>query len=429
MVAFLEQYASELISRKVDPYKLAHFKRWVSMYTDFCQSTIVSSDINTRLIPQFVETLKSRNLPDWQYEQARQAVELYLNTVDQYQSRPVPQSTAGSFADWEAVQTQLSAAIATRHYSKVTLKHYSGWVRQFKVFVKNKDPKQAHVSDVRLFLEHLAIERSVSASSQNQAFNALLFLFKNVLDKPFEGLGSTLRAKRGRTLPTVLSTSELLSLIAVLEEPYKILAELIYGCGLRLSEGIGLRIMDIDFDSAMLTVRRGKGQKDRSMPLPQTLITRLQRQIAIARRQYMRDCSNELCAGAFIPDEIAHKTPRAGRDWGWYWLVPARELTEVKNDYNYRRYHIHDTAFQKSLHEAVQKAGIVRRVTTHTLRHSFATHLLQNGYDIRQVQDLLGHSDVRTTMIYTHVIKPDAKPLRSPLDIIIEKQKQVELTK
>jgi integron integrase len=203
-----------------------------------------------------------------------------------------------------------------------------------------------------------------------------------------------------------------------LEGAFRLIAELLYGCGLRLNEGLSLRIQDIDIAGKKLVVKGGKGNKDRTLPLPEKVIARLKETVARNRRQHLRDLNDEAYEGVFLPEEVERKCPGVAKDYGWYWLFPARELTEIDNGLAKKRYHIHETVFQRQMQEAVKSAGITRRATAHTLRHSFATHLLQAGYDIRQVQELLGHSDVRTTMIYTHVLVPDAKPVRSPLDLM-----------
>ena len=365
----------------------------------------------------FLEDLQSRKLAEWQIDQAEKAVALYQSVLVA-QGLDVKESQVDTIATWSQAFDSLQTAIAVKHYSKVTLKHYLGWAKRLQGHVHNKPPMTLTAADAKMFLEYLAIGRNISASSQNQAFNALLFLYKNVLKIPFEGFNDTIRAKKVQHLPEGLSQTEVCSLLESLNDPFKLLAEIIYGCGLRLSEGVNLRVQDLDFENGMLTVRQGKGQKDRAVPLPTSCGDRLRTHIAYIKKIFGHDTANTECAGVFLPQGVENKRKRAAKEWGWFWLFPARELTFVESEHKWRRYHVHDTLFGKVLYAGVQKAGITRRVTTHTLRHSFATHLLQAGYDIRQVQQMLGHADVRTTMIYTHVIPVEGKTIKSPLDFI-----------
>lgn len=269
-----------------------------------------------------------------------------------------------------------------------------------------------------MYLEYLAVERNVSASHQNQAFNALLFLFRHVLALPFEGLGSTIRAKEIKTLPEILSAEELKNLFSSLQGAFKLIAQLLYGCGFRLEEGLTLRIKDLDFSRNIIILKQGKGKKDRSLPLPHALLPQLKSHIQNLRCIFEKDMKNDTYNGVFLPESLQNKSKQYAREWGWYWLFPARELIWVKEEHCHRRYHIHETTFQRALHTAAEQAQITKRVKSHMLRHTFSTDLLAAGYDIRQIQDLLGHTDVRTTMIYTHVVRPDAKSIKSPLDLM-----------
>jgi integron integrase len=321
---------------------------------------------------------------------------------------------------WNNLVNRVSDTLRLKHYAKNTSKHYTHWVKRLGLYCKHKDPVTLHVSDVRMFLEYLATNRNVSSSQQNQAFNALLFLFRNVLDLPFEGLGSTIRAKEIKTLPEVLSSEELKNLFDSLQEPYRLIAELLYGCGFRLEEGISLRIKDLDFSRNIIILKQGKGKKDRVLPLPQAILQQLKCHIQSVRYIYDKDIKNDTFNGVFLPDSLQNKNSRYAWEWGWYWLFPARELTWLKEEQTFKRYHVHETTFQRALHKASADAQITKRVKSHMLRHTFGTDLLAAGYDIRQIQDLLGHTDVRTTMIYTHVVRPDAKPIKSPLDLMGE---------
>jgi integron integrase len=282
-------------------------------------------------------------------------------------------------------------------------------------FLADKDLAAVDSADARAFLEYLAVERKVSASAQNLAFNALLFLFSKVLKRDYTIPADTPRAKRRRIAPAVLSREQTAQLLSLIPYPYGLAASLMYGCGLRISEAVNLRVKDVDLDTMMLIVRNGKGGKDRIVPLPHSLRTQLTGHLARVLNLYKRDCA-ESFDGVFMPPECEAKFGGRAKDFAWYWFFPAKSLTEIPATRRHKRYHVHDTNLHKAIKEAANRAAIPKRVTPHTLRHSFATHLLQHGYDIRQVQQLLGHADVRTTMIYTHTLTMPAKPLQSPLD-------------
>ncbi|MCK7496721.1 MAG: integron integrase, partial [Comamonadaceae bacterium] len=255
----------------------------------------------------------------------------------------------------------------------------------------------------------------ISASSQNQAFNALLFLFGHVLEREFGKVEGVVRAKRRRSIPVVLSREEVDRIVARLDAPHALVAKLLYGCGLRLFECLKLRGQDLNFAMRVLTVHDGKGQKDRTVPLPQALVPELQAQLEQVARLHEADLAAGY-AGTFLPAAPGEKYPRAAKELGWQWLFPARTLTAVPDTGEHRRYHLHETLVQKAIKEAVRRSRIPKRASAHTLRHSFASHLLQANYDIRTIQELLGHSDVRTTMIYTHTVRSiTLKEAKSPL--------------
>jgi len=278
------------------------------------------------------------------------------------------------------------------------------------------DEESAEAIDVKGFLTSLAVKKKVAASTQNQAFNALLFLFRHVLEKEFEQIEGVVRAKRKIHIPVVLSRDEVDWVIYQLADPYDLAVQLLYGCGLRLFECLNLRIQDLNFDMMIVTVHDGKGQKDRAVPLPEMLVPALQAQIEKVKSLHQEGLTSGY-AGVFLPDSLASKYKNAGRDFCWQWLFPARILTYVPDTHEYRRYHLHETHLQKAIKKAVQKAQIPKRATAHTFRHSFASHLLRANYDIRTIQELLGHSNLKTTMIYTHTVHSlSIKQAKSPLD-------------
>jgi integron integrase len=317
---------------------------------------------------------------------------------------------------WQEVADKLKEQIMLRHYSPKTLKAYSTWMWKLCRFLNHQSPSEVTSQDVQRFLADLAVREQVSASAQNQAFNALLFLFRHVLERELGDLSDTPRAKRRRTIPTVLSRSEVTSLIEQLQPPYRLMGMLLYGCGLRLSEATSLRLHNFNFDTGMLSVQFGKGGKSRTVPLPESIQDEIQAQLQRIKALHQEDLARGY-AGVFMPGNFEKKAKGAARELVWQWFFPAPSLTRVKEIGELRRYHVQETDIQRAIKAAALRAGIPKRVSPHTLRHSFATHLLQANYDIRQIQQMLGHSDVRTTMIYTHTIKSDFKPLKSPLDL------------
>ena len=271
--------------------------------------------------------------------------------------------------------------------------------------------------DVKEFLTSLAVEKKVSASSQNQAFNALLFFFRHVLKKEFGKIDGVVRAKQRPYIPVVLSRDEVNRVIQNLYYPYNLVVKLLYGCGLRLSECMNLRIHNFNFDYLVLTVHDGKGKKDRTVPLPKTILEELKNHLDHVIGLHEKDIRAGF-SGVFLPGNLDVKYPGAAKELIWHWFFPAKELTFLSQANEYRRYHLHETHVQKAIKRAVKKSKLIKRASAYTFRHSFASHLLQANYDIRTIQELLGHSDVRTTMIYTHTIQSRTlKEMKSPLDL------------
>jgi integron integrase len=273
------------------------------------------------------------------------------------------------------------------------------------------------MEDVKAFLTRLAMVETVSASTQNQAFSALLLLFREVLRTNLDEMAQTVRAKRGRKLPTVLSVAEVHALLAEVEPEYRLMVKLLYGSGLRLMELMHLRVKDLDFDAELVIVHSGKGDKDRTTLLPATLYKDLRAHLSKVREWHEKDLSQGH-GEAPLPDALARKYPNAGREWGWQYVFPADKIAVDPVDGKVRRYHLHEKILQTAVRRAVQKAGIAKHASAHTLRHSFATHLLLNGTDIREIQELLGHNSLETTMIYTHVVRELKTKARSPLDAL-----------
>lgn len=301
------------------------------------------------------------------------------------------------------------------HYSRKTEAAYCGWIRRFVIFHDRRHPVMMGEAEIARFLTHLATVENVSASTQNQAMHALLFLYRQVLRQPLGLLSEITPARRPARLPIVLSRSEVRMLLSGMRGVSRLCSTLMYGSGLRVSECLSLRVKDLDFDRREIIVRSGKGNKDRRVPLPTTVVPALRVQIQRSRRQFERDLAQGLL-GARLPDALGRKFPGAERDWRWQWVFPAtRPFLEASTGIR-RRHHLHESVIQRAVTAAANASGIAKRVTCHSLRHSFATHLLESGSDIRTIQELLGHSDVRTTMVYTHVLNRGGLGVESPAD-------------
>jgi integron integrase len=310
---------------------------------------------------------------------------------------------------------QLVRAIRARHYARRTERAYVGWVRRFILFHGKRHPSELGGPEINAFLTSLATERRVSASTQNQALAAILFLYKEVLDRDLPWVGPIVHAKRPERLPVVLSRDEVHALLREVRGPTRLIACLLYGGGLRLLECLQLRIKDIDFSRNEIRVRDGKGRKDRVTVLPASLLGPLREHLEAARRQHESDL--RLGAGyVALPDALRAKYPSAPREWAWQWVFPATRIYVDRTTGERRRHHRHESAVQRDVRAAAHAAAIPKPVSCHALRHSFATHLLESGQDIRTIQELLGHKDVSTTMIYTHVLNAGAFGVRSPLD-------------
>lgn len=306
-------------------------------------------------------------------------------------------------------------ALRVRHYSRRTEEAYVAWIRRYIFFHGKRHPAELSGPDVTRFLSALAVERHVAASTQNQALSALLFLYRDVLGVELPWLDDIVRAKRPERLPVVLTRDEVRALIQRLDGPPRLMAYLLYGAGLRVMECCRLRVQDVDFGTNQIVVRGGKGDKDRTTMLPAMAKAELVGHLSAVRAQHQQD----LAAGSGwveLPTALARKYPQGGRQWVWQWVFPATRIYLDRETGQRRRHHLHETVLQRELKRAVTAAGIAKRASPHTLRHSFATHLLEDGQDIRTVQELLGDRDVSTTMIYTHVLNRGPAGVRSPAD-------------
>ena len=306
-------------------------------------------------------------------------------------------------------------AVRGRHYSRRTEKAYVHWIKRYIFFHGKRHPADMGAAEVTAFLTALAVRDRVAASTQNQALNALLFLYREILGVELPWLDDLVRAKRPQHLPTVLTRDEVRTVLERLEGVPRLMAFLLYGAGLRLLECCRLRIKDVDFAASQITIRDGKGGKDRMTMIPSVMKDELAKHMARVRALHQRDLGRG-AGWVELPWALARKYPNAGREWVWQWMFPATRFYVDPATGQRRRHHLHESVIQRAVREAVLKAAIAKKATCHTFRHSFATHLLEDGHDIRTVQELLGHRDVSTTMIYTHVLNRGPAAVRSPAD-------------
>jgi integron integrase len=323
--------------------------------------------------------------------------------------------TAPAAAPRVRLLDRVRAAIRARHYSRRTEDAYVGWIRRFVLYHGKRHPAEMAAPEITGFLTALAVDGHVASSTQNQALSALLFLYRDVLEQDIPWIDGIVRARRPERLPVVLTRDEVRALLSRLEGPTRLMAYLMYGGGLRLLECCRLRVQDLDFGANQIVVRAGKGDKDRVTMLPAAVKAELVRHLGAMQAQHRLDVLRG-AGWVELPTALARKYPNAGRDWRWQWVFPATRTYVEPLSRQRRRHHLHESVVQRAVKDAAHRAGLAKRAGPHTLRHSFATHLLESGHDIRTVQELLGHRDVSTTMIYTHVLNRGPAAVRSPAD-------------
>lgn len=432
-----------------DTERADHLK-WLRFFLDFSEKYQVAGD-NDERIRKFLDKLKEKQQSEEKRRLAHHAVSLYFKMLmnghcGQQPSTSVQLTTeqlttlsdvaklaqasvniahkskyseAGyqeksDSPEWDLVLEVMASEIKVRHYSRKTLQTYANWSRNFQRFLKNKPPALLTTEDVKDYLGFLAVKCKVAASTQNQAFNSLLFFFRHGLKREFGELRGVPRAKKSLYIPAVLSREEIDAILKELSYPCNLVVKVLFGCGLRLFEGLQLRVRDFNFDVNILTVH-GKGKKDRTVPIPKSILPELKAQITAVGELHDKDLAAGY-DGVFLDDAVEAKYPKAPKEFVHQWFFPMRTLTVADNGER-RRYHLHESDLQRALYYAVRKAKIPKKVTSHIFRHSFATHLLQAGYDIRVIQNLLGHSSLKTTMIYTHCVPVmTIKEPKSPLD-------------
>ena len=310
---------------------------------------------------------------------------------------------------------QVRDALRLKHYSIRTENSYVAWIRRYILFHNKQHPRDMGSAEIEAFLTHLAVNEKVAASTQNQAFSALLFLYREVLKKDLEFTIDSIRAKKPKRLPTVLTKEEVRQVIGCMSGTHRLMASMLYGSGLRLMECVRLRVKDIDYAQSQVTVRDGKGMEDRVTMLPVALAAPLEGHLLHVKRLHEEDLAKG-SGSVYLPFALERKYVKANREWAWQYVFPSDRLSKDPRTGIVRRHHVDESGLQKAVKEAASLAGTSKHVSCHTFRHSFATHLLENGYDIRTVQELLGHKDVRTTMVYTHVLNRGGLAVRSPLD-------------
>lgn len=398
-----------LVKDKYVPFYL----KWISdCYSFFNEPD--SRILNLEQRNQFLKYL-SKTHEDWQVKQADNALRLYIYFLSSLQKN-TPGNSPIIENEWNLLETKARNVLRLKHRSYSTEKTYISWLRTFSRFVNWKKPSELTGMEIQNFLSSLAVERRVSSSTQNQALNALVFFYRYVLDKVIgDDELNSVRAVYKRRLPVVLTVKEVDSLFDRMSGICRLMAKLIYGCGLRLNECLSLRIKDVDIEQGILIVRSGKGDKDRRTVLPESLKNDLIAHISDVKTLYDQDREKYISA-VYLPGALDRKYPNAGKEWGWFWVFPSQSLSVDPRTHTVRRHHIHPASLQKAFKAAVTETGITKQASVHTLRHSFATHLLENGYDIRTIQELLGHRNLQTTMIYTHVASKNILGVKSPLD-------------
>jgi integron integrase len=456
----MNDYVAILRDREIPPGYVEHYKKWLRYFYDFSVKHLDTNN-KARKIQLFLEKLRSKKQTPTQCQQAAHAISLYFemqrrkaqeSIVDvapafqkspttelKIPSPPVQPLSGPEFPtrtskqrpsqfsavgydeksdspEWDELLGKLAAEIKVRHYSRKTLQTYALWSRKFQRFLKNKPPQELSTTDVKDYLTFLAVKCHVAASTQNQAFNSLLFLFRHGLKRDFGELRGVPRAKKSLYIPVVLSREEIDAIVNELSYPYNLVVKLLFGCGLRQFECLQLRVRDFNFNAGVLNIH-GKGKKDRTVPLPESIIPELKAQIKAVAKLHKQDLAADY-DGVFLDDAVEKKYPKAPKEFIHQWFFPMGNLTIAAETGERKRWHIHESNLQRALYPAVRNAEIPKRVTCHTFRHSFATHLLQANYDIRTIQTLLGHSSLKTTMIYTHCVPVrTVKDPKSPLDL------------
>jgi integron integrase len=381
------------------------YTKWAADY----QKYLSHREHSSQFLQSYLKDLSEKS-EIWQQVEAVKAINLYLISSE----LSCRNSSNKEISTWEAAEEELRTTLNLMRRSRSTMKNYGIWFEKFKKFVA-KSVAELDTNDYSNFITHLAIKQAVSRSTQNQAFNAILFLYRYVLRIDTSQLNLSVRTKIPPKIPVVLSQKEVKLLFRHMEGPFLLMARLIYGSGMRINECLSLRIKDLDFERNLLHIHDAKFEKERMTIIPEALVSDLKTHLVLIESHYRRDRKREK-AGVWLPDSLHLKYPGASREWRWFWLFPSHKF--IIDDIHGLpcKFHQHASGLQKSFHTALKRSGIVKKASVHTLRHSFATHLVEQGYDIRTVQELLGHANVSTTQIYTHIAKRRSLGVISPLD-------------
>lgn len=448
-------YQARLALLGVSDPEQPHYVKWVRYFLDF-EAKYGNGQPSPVVVASFMAKLASKGQSQSLRDQARRAVRIYhglgeplaspsesplASLVAEPSAKPkmtpkgkkktgvstAPRSggsVAGTVGEqgrsgWERLERAIAGEIKRRNYSPNTERTYVKWVQRFGNYTGHMPIDEISDDTARDFLTDLAVKDEVVASTQNQAFNALLFLFRHILKRDYELGDTVVRAKVSKYIPTVLTRSEVDAALKELAFPFDLIVSMLYGCGLRLSECLNLRVSDLDFEEGLVIVHDGKGKKDRSVPLPRKLELALEQQVRRVAKQLERDLESSDFGGVFMPESLGkRRAEREAKELRWQWLFPAKGLTLVSKEGRYRRYHSYKQQVSQEIRRAARKAKIAKRVTAHTFRHSFASHLLSANVDLRTIQELLGHANIKTTMIYTHTVQSRTKKeMVSPLDL------------
>jgi integron integrase len=417
ILAVCEQYRQFLLNRKFATERTAGFmQNWVEKFLRFALD--YRGESFEQVLTRFEAMLEAMGAYEpWQLKQANDAVTIYHHHFRHQEQGGKVVADAGNR---DQLLSKVREWMRIKHYSKRTEKSYQHWISRFIRYA------EAHGGNLSLsqfssFISYLATTGKVSASTQNQAFNALLLFYRDILHVDTNNLPRSVRARQGTRYPTVLSVDEVRRIFAASEAEYGLMIQLLYGSGMRLNELLRLRVQDIDFDHRMIAVHAAKGDKDRTTLLPESLVAPLQEHLQRVKALHEQDLKEGFGA-VWLPGALARKYPNAATEWRWQFAFPSAQLSRDPEAGVLRRHHIYDKTLQGAMKRAVSRAGIQKRASLHTLRHSFATHLLMQGTDIREIQELLGHKKLETTMIYTHVVRELKTNARSPLDMLADEQ-------
>ena len=447
--AFWRSFTAHLKARKIHSNKIKWYVFYAKRFLRLARNTSVNALSSERVLVYLESIRKDPDFADFQVNQSVDAIHIllrdffqkdYVDAIDwqsykQHESThnlvyleelDIPELIAQQVARFDkslqenygVLLTRVVKVLRVRNYSKRTEQSYLMWIGRFLQFTSNTEQHDIGETQVREFLEYLALQRKVAPNTQKQALNALAFLFNFGFERELGNIGEFVKAKSSRKLPVVLSKNEIKTVFEHFKnKTYFLMAGLLYGAGLRLMECVSLRVQDIDFDYHQIVVRNGKGFKDRIVPLPARFIPALKQQIEKVSEIHKADLRKNI-DGVYLPYALERKYPNAGKELGWQYLFPASRIATDQRSGKLRRHHLHPTALQKAISIAGRESNIHKRVHAHVFRHSFATHLLEEGYDIRTVQELLGHADISTTMIYTHVLNKPGLTVKSPIDLI-----------